>query len=81
MAGDVTAKLDPYFPFERSVQTWGKSFARLGQWTALLLFDPRLRFRATRLRFILLEPSLFLLSLSSRKPNQNHPKPPREWVY
>jgi oligoendopeptidase F len=30
MAGEVTVKLDPYFPFERSVETWGRSFAALG---------------------------------------------------
>jgi len=30
MAGDVTKKLDPYFPFERSVEQWGRSFAALG---------------------------------------------------
>ena len=23
MAGDVTKKLDPYFPFEKSVEQWG----------------------------------------------------------
>ena len=30
MAGDVTAKLDKYFPFEKSVEQWGRSFAALG---------------------------------------------------
>ena len=30
MAGDVTKRLDPYFPFERSVEQWGRSFAALG---------------------------------------------------
>merc|ERR1711871_599980 len=30
MAGDVTAKLDPYFPFEKAVEMWGRSFSRLG---------------------------------------------------
>ena len=30
MAGDVTKKMDPYFPFEKSVERWGRSFARLG---------------------------------------------------
>ena len=30
MAGDVTAKMDPYFPFEKSVESWGRSFAALG---------------------------------------------------
>jgi hypothetical protein len=30
MAGDVTTKLDPYFPFEKSVEAWGRSFAALG---------------------------------------------------
>ena len=30
MAGDVTKKLDPYFPFEKSVEQWGRSFAALG---------------------------------------------------
>ena len=30
MAGDVTRKLDPYFPFERSVEQWGRSFSALG---------------------------------------------------
>ena len=29
-AGDVTKKLDPYFPFEKSVEQWGRSFAALG---------------------------------------------------
>jgi len=30
MAGSVTQKLDPYFPFERAVEQWGRSFAALG---------------------------------------------------
>ena len=30
MAGDVTKRLDPYFPFEKSVEQWGRSFAALG---------------------------------------------------
>merc|ERR1719230_858147 len=30
MAGDITAKMDPYFPFEKSVEQWGRSFAALG---------------------------------------------------
>ena len=30
MAGDVTAKLDPYFPFEKAVEMWGRSFNKLG---------------------------------------------------
>ena len=30
MAGEVTKKLDPYFPFEKSVEQWGRSFAALG---------------------------------------------------
>ena len=30
MAGDITKKLDPYFPFEKSVEQWGRSFAALG---------------------------------------------------
>ena len=30
MAGDVTKKLDPYFPFEKSVEQWGRSFSALG---------------------------------------------------
>eukprot|EP00292_Cryptomonas_paramecium_P033769 CAMPEP_0113690894 /NCGR_PEP_ID=MMETSP0038_2-20120614/18078_1 /TAXON_ID=2898 /ORGANISM="Cryptomonas paramecium" /LENGTH=663 /DNA_ID=CAMNT_0000612337 /DNA_START=93 /DNA_END=2080 /DNA_ORIENTATION=- /assembly_acc=CAM_ASM_000170 len=29
-AGDVTQKMDPYFPFERSVEAWGRSFAAMG---------------------------------------------------
>lgn len=29
-AGDVTKLLDPYFPFERAVEMWGRSFAALG---------------------------------------------------
>lgn len=30
MAGDVARALDPYFPFEKSVEMWGRSFASLG---------------------------------------------------
>ena len=30
MSGDVTKKLDPYFPFEKSVEQWGRSFSALG---------------------------------------------------
>ena len=30
MAGDVTRKLDPYFPFEKAVEMWGRSFKSLG---------------------------------------------------
>jgi len=30
MAGDVEAALDPYFPFEKSLEAWGRCFARLG---------------------------------------------------
>lgn len=30
MAGDVEKQLDPYFPFEKSVETWGKCFSKLG---------------------------------------------------
>ena len=30
MAGDITAKMDPFFPFEKSVEQWGRSFAALG---------------------------------------------------
>mmetsp|Transcript_32410 Transcript_32410/g.49284 ORF Transcript_32410/g.49284 Transcript_32410/m.49284 type:complete len:667 (+) Transcript_32410:82-2082(+) len=29
MAGDVTRKMDPYFPFEKSVEQWGRSFAAM----------------------------------------------------
>ena len=29
MAGDVTRQLDPYFPFERSVERWGRSFSEM----------------------------------------------------
>ena len=29
-SGDVTAELDPYFPFSRSFERWGRSFAALG---------------------------------------------------
>ena len=30
LAGEITKKLDPYFPFERSVGAWGRSFSALG---------------------------------------------------
>jgi len=30
MAGDVEAALDPYFPFEKSLEVWGKCFHNLG---------------------------------------------------
>jgi oligoendopeptidase F len=29
-AGDAEARLDPYFPFARSLETWAKTFSRLG---------------------------------------------------
>lgn len=29
MSGDVTKKLDPYFPFEKAVERWGRSFAAM----------------------------------------------------
>ena len=29
-AGDVTSKLDPYFPFAEAVERWGRSFSKLG---------------------------------------------------
>mmetsp|Transcript_29894 Transcript_29894/g.62093 ORF Transcript_29894/g.62093 Transcript_29894/m.62093 type:complete len:689 (+) Transcript_29894:84-2150(+) len=29
MAGDVTRRMDPYFPFQKSVEQWGKSFAAM----------------------------------------------------
>jgi Zn-dependent oligopeptidase len=29
MGGDVTRKMDPYFPFEKSVEQWGRSFAAM----------------------------------------------------
>ena len=29
MAGDITRKLDPYFPFEKAVEVWGRSFAAM----------------------------------------------------
>ena len=29
MAGDVTRRMDPYFPFEKSVEQWGRSFAAM----------------------------------------------------
>mmetsp|Transcript_7012 Transcript_7012/g.12949 ORF Transcript_7012/g.12949 Transcript_7012/m.12949 type:complete len:694 (-) Transcript_7012:303-2384(-) len=30
MAGETTSKLDPYFPFEKAVENWGRSFSALG---------------------------------------------------
>jgi len=30
ISGDVTRELDPYFPFEASVERWGRSFAAMG---------------------------------------------------
>lgn len=30
LAGDLTKKQDPYFPFEHAVEMWGRSFAALG---------------------------------------------------
>ena len=30
IAGDVTKEMDPFFPFSRSLERWGKSFAALG---------------------------------------------------
>lgn len=30
MAGDVVKKMDPYFPFEKSIEMWGRSFAKMG---------------------------------------------------
>jgi len=30
MAGDVTKKLDPYFPFEKAVGSWARSYAAMG---------------------------------------------------
>lgn len=30
MAGDVETALDPYFPFEKSLEVWGKCFSNLG---------------------------------------------------
>jgi hypothetical protein len=29
MAGETTRKMDPYFPFEKSVEQWGRSFAAM----------------------------------------------------
>jgi hypothetical protein len=29
LAGEITKKLDPYFPFEKSVGAWGRSFGAL----------------------------------------------------
>ena len=29
MAGDVAKLMDPYFPFEKSVEQWGRSFAAM----------------------------------------------------
>ena len=28
--GDITKKLDPYFPFEKAIEQWGRSFSALG---------------------------------------------------
>ena len=30
MAGDIEKQLDPYFPFETALATWGECFAKLG---------------------------------------------------
>lgn len=30
MTGDVTREQDPYFPFEKAIERWGRSFAALG---------------------------------------------------
>jgi oligoendopeptidase F len=30
MAGDLTKRMDPYFPFEKAVEMWGRSFGKLG---------------------------------------------------
>lgn len=30
MAGNITKKLDPYFPFEKAVEMWARSYAALG---------------------------------------------------
>jgi len=30
MAGSVTKKLDPYFPFEKAVESWARSYAAMG---------------------------------------------------
>ena len=30
MAGSITKQLDPYFPFEKAIEQWGRSFAALG---------------------------------------------------
>lgn len=29
MAGDITRKMDPYFPFEKAIEQWGRSFAAM----------------------------------------------------
>lgn len=29
MAGETTKKMDPYFPFEKAVEQWGRSFAKM----------------------------------------------------
>jgi hypothetical protein len=29
MAGDVEAALDPYFPFEKSIEAWGRCFSKM----------------------------------------------------
>jgi hypothetical protein len=30
MAGDIEKQLDPYFPFEKAVEAWGRTFTALG---------------------------------------------------
>lgn len=30
MSGDIKTKLDPFFPFEKAVETWARSFAAMG---------------------------------------------------
>mmetsp|Transcript_23191 Transcript_23191/g.45019 ORF Transcript_23191/g.45019 Transcript_23191/m.45019 type:complete len:630 (-) Transcript_23191:185-2074(-) len=30
MSGDITQRMDPYFPFEKAVEMWGRSFSKLG---------------------------------------------------
>eukprot|EP00040_Diaphanoeca_grandis_P017576 m.91899 g.91899 ORF g.91899 m.91899 type:complete len:649 (+) comp26507_c0_seq1:137-2083(+) len=30
MSGDITAKLDPYFPFSKAVEMWGRSYHAMG---------------------------------------------------
>jgi hypothetical protein len=29
MSGDITRRMDPYFPFEKSVEQWGRSFSAM----------------------------------------------------